>query len=412
MFLVPLKFHHCRETLGDAEPAFRLSEQHYAAVRRDPSAVKGGAHLLPGNRWQVEGERDILVHNSLPLLDWLVRCFGQGNHLMALNVKRILVLAAIALAGFIVRPPLATAAPPGHIVRLGILDALVPTFDPTADPGEFVDGLRELGYTPGRDIVFEYKRADNLEAMPQVVEELVRSGVDILLTLGGSTLAAAKVTKTVPIVMIGNSDVVETGLVASLARPGGNVTGLAVNAAELAAKRVQLLSDAVPGLSRVAVLWNANLKGMALQFQNIEQASPQLGVILQSVRVTGSDDFDQAFAALESSHPQGLVVLYGPMRGNDLPRIVEFVTQHKLPTIFEPERGVRAGGLMEFGAKLKPMSRRAAAYVDKIANGADPATLPVEEPTLFELVINLQAAQQIGMQIPNSLLLLADRFIE
>jgi putative ABC transport system substrate-binding protein len=161
------------------------------------------------------------------------------------------------------------------------------------------------------------------------------------------------------------------------------VTGLAVNAAELAAKRVQLLSDAVPGLSQVAVLWNANLKGMALQFQNIEQTSPQLGVILQSVRVTGSDDFDQAFAALESSHPQGLVVLYGPKRGNDLPRIVEFVTQHKLPTIFEPERGVRAGGLMVFGAKLKPMSRRAAAYVDKIANGADPATLPVEEPTLF-----------------------------
>jgi putative tryptophan/tyrosine transport system substrate-binding protein len=329
-------------------------------------------------------------------------------------VKRILVLAAIALAGFIVRPPLATAAPPGHIVRLGILDALVPTFDPTADPGEFIDGLRELGYTPGRDIVFEYKSAQgNVEALPQVAKELVQSRVDILLTPNTSmTLAAAEVTKTVPIVMIGNSDVVETGLVASLARPGGNVTGLAVNAAELAAKRVQLLSDAVPGLSRVAVLWNANLKGMALQFQNIEQASPQLGVILQSVRVTGSDDFDQAFAALESSHPQGLVVLYGPMRGNDLPRIVEFVTQHKLPTIFEPERGVRAGGLMEFGAKLKPMSRRAAAYVDKIANGADPATLPVEEPTLFELVINLQAAQQIGMQIPNSLLLLADRVIE
>jgi hypothetical protein len=129
-------------------------EAAYAAVRRDPSAVKGGAHLLPGNRWQVEGDSDILVHNSLPLLDWLVRCFGQGNHLMALNVKRILVLAAIALAGFIVRPPLATAAPPGHIVRLGILDALVPTFDPTADPGEFIDGLRELGYTPGRDIIF------------------------------------------------------------------------------------------------------------------------------------------------------------------------------------------------------------------------------------------------------------------
>jgi putative ABC transport system substrate-binding protein len=236
--------------------------------------------------------------------------------------------------------------------------------------------------------------------------------VDILLTLGGATLAAATVTKTVPIVMVGNNDVVEIGLIASLARPGGNVTGLAVNAAELAAKRVQLLRDAVPGLSRVAVLWNASLKGMALQFQNIEQASPQLGVILQSVRVTGSEEFDQAFAAIESSYAQGLVVLYGPMRGNDLPRIVEFVTQHRLPTIFEPERGVRAGGLMEFGPKLEPMSRRAAAYVDKIANGADPATLPVEEPTLFELVINLQAANQMGIQIPNSLLQLADRVIE
>ena len=330
------------------------------------------------------------------------------------GVKRILLLAAIALAGFIVRPPLAAAGPPGHTVRLGILDAVVPTFDPTADPGEFIDGLRQLGYTPGRDIVFEYKSPQgNAEALPQLAEELVRSRVEILLTPAAPpTLAAAKVTKTVPIVMVGAPDVVETGLIASLARPGGNVTGLAVNAAEIAAKRVQLLRDAVPDLSRVAVLWNANLKGMVLQFQNIEQASPQLGLILQSVRVTGSDDFDQAFAAIESSRPEGLVVLYGPMRGNDLPRIVEFVTQHKLPTIFELGQGVRGGGLMEFGPKFEPMFRRAAAYVDKIANSADPATLPVEEPTFFELVINLKAAEQIGMQIPHSLLLLADRVIE
>jgi ABC-type uncharacterized transport system substrate-binding protein len=321
--------------------------------------------------------------------------------------------AALALVAVMVLAPLAGAAPPGHIVRLGILDALVPTFDPTADPGEFVNGLRELGYTPGRDIVFEYKNPHgNGAALPELAEELVRSGVDILLTLGGSTLAAAKVTKTVPIVMIGNSDVVETGLIASLARPGGNVTGLAVNAAEIAAKRVQLLRDAVPGLTRVAVLWNAKIKGMALAFQNMEHASPQLGVILQSVRVTGSADFDQAFAAIESSHPEGLVVLYGPMRGNDLPRIVEFVTQHKLPTIFEAERGVSAGGLMEFGPKLEPMARRAAAYVDKIANGAKPADLPVEEPSRFELVINLKAAKSMGIEVPHSLLLRADRVIE
>ena len=151
---------------------------------------------------------------------------------------------------------------------------------------------------------------------------------------------------------------------------------------------------------------------MVLQFHNIEQASPQLGVILQSIRVTGSsDDFDQAFAAIEASHPQGLVVLYGPLRGNDLPRIVE-LTQHKLPTIFQLGEGIRGGGLMEFGPKNDPMFRRAAAYIDKIANGTDPATLPVEEPTLFELVINLKAAKQMGIQIPNSLLQLADRVIE
>jgi putative ABC transport system substrate-binding protein len=259
-----------------------------------------------------------------------------------------------------------------------------PSFDPTTDPliQEFIDGLRELGYTPGRDIVFEYKSAQgNVEALPQLAEELVQSRVDIPLTSNTSlTLAAAKVTKTVPIVMIGATDVVDNGLVASLARPGGNVTGLAVNAAE----RLQLLQEAVPGLSRVALLWNARFPAMVLQFHNIEQASPQLGVILQSIRVTaGSDDFDQAFAAIEASNPQDLVVLYGPLRGNDLPRIVEFVAQRKLPTIFQLGEGVRGGGLMEFGPKNDLMFRRAAAYVDKIANGADSATLPVEEPSRF-----------------------------
>jgi putative tryptophan/tyrosine transport system substrate-binding protein len=336
---------------------------------------------------------------------------------MALNAKRMLVFAAVALAGFIVWPTLAAAAPPGHTVRVGVLGIFAPSLDPTTDPliREFIDGLHDLGYTPGRDIVFEYKTArGNPEALPQLAEEVVSLKVDIVLTQGiSTTLAAAKVTKTVPIVMIGATDVVETGLVASLARPGGNVTGLAINAAEIAAKRLQLLQEAVPGLSRVALLWNARFPAMLLQFQNIEQASPQLGVILQSIRVTGgSDDFDQAFAAIEASHPQGLIVLYGPLRDNDLPRIVEFVTQRKLPTIFQLGEGVRGGGLMEFGPKNDVMFRRAAAYVDKIANGADPATLPVEEPSQFELVINLKAAEQMGIQIPNSLLQLADRVIE
>jgi putative tryptophan/tyrosine transport system substrate-binding protein len=332
------------------------------------------------------------------------------------SAERVLAVAAVALAVCIVVTRVVAAGPPGHTVRVGFLETIAPTFDPATNPAhrEFVEGLRELGYTLGRDVIVEYKSAQgNVTVLPQLAAELVSSKPDMLVASAyNPTLAAAKATKTVAIIMVGVTDVVETGLVASLAKPGGNITGLAINAAEIAAKRVQLLRDAVPRLSRVAVLWNATLPGMALAFQNIEKASPQLSVILQSVRVSGSDDFDQAFAAIESSHPEGLVVLYGPMRGNDRPRIVEFVTKHQIPTMFQPGQGVSGGGLMEFGPKVEPMFRRAAVYVDKIANGADPASLPVEEPSQFELVINLKAAKSMGIEVPHSLLLRADRVIE
>jgi putative ABC transport system substrate-binding protein len=241
----------------------------------------------------------------------------------------------------------------------------------------------------------------------------VAAKVDMLVTPGTiAAIAASKVTKSVPIVMVGTADPVETGLIASLARPGGNVTGLAINASETAAKRVQLLQEAVPKMSRVAVLWNSTVSSMTLGYQTIERAAPQLGVTIQSVRVSGSDDFDAAFAALERGRPGGLIVLYGPLRGNDLPRIVEFVAQHRIPTVFEIGQGVRGGGLMEFGPGQSRMARRAAAYIDKIANGASPAVLPVEEPTVFELVINRKAAQTMGLTLPQSLLLRADMVVE
>jgi putative ABC transport system substrate-binding protein len=328
----------------------------------------------------------------------------------------LIARAALAIGAVMVLTPLADAAPPGHTVRVGFLENIAPTFDPAVNPAhrEFVEGLRELGYTLGQNVVIEFKSAQgNVKLWPQLAAELVGSKPDMLVTTGtGPTLAAAKATKTVPIVMVPAYDVVDTGLVASLARPGGNITGLAVNGAEIAAKRVQLLQDAVPHLSRVAVLWNATLPAMALGVQYIDKASPQLGVTIQSVRVSGSDEFDQAFVAIEGGHPDGMVVLFGPLRGDDLPRIVEFVTQHKIPAIFELDRGVRGGGLMEFGANSLPMFRRAATYVDKIANGADPATLPVEEPSQFELVINLQAAKSMDFDVPHSLLMRADRVIE
>ena len=319
--------------------------------------------------------------------------------------------AAVALLASV-----AAANPPGHPVRVGILEAIAPAFDPDQNAGHraLVEGLKELGFAPGRDIVFKYKSAEgDPEAVPRLAEELVASGVDILVTpRSRPPLVAAQVTKTVPIVMVGTPDPVDTGLAKSLARPGGNVTGLSSNSGETSAKRMQLLQEAVPGLSRVAVLWNASLKSMAIGFENIEQASPKLGVTVQSVRLTSSDEFDKAFAAIENGHPDGLIVLFGPLRGDDLPRIVDFVVRHRLPSMFEQGQGVRGGGLMEFGPNLEPMFRRAAVYIDKIANGADPATLPIEEPTGFEFAINLKAAKSIGIDIPQSLLMRADRVIE
>jgi putative ABC transport system substrate-binding protein len=319
------------------------------------------------------------------------------------------LLSAIAMLALTIS--IAIAGPPDHPIRVGILIA-----DPEHNPGDqaLVEALRELGYAAGRNVIFKYKSAEGRpELFAPLAKEIIDSGVDVLVTpANGPTMAAAKATQTIPIVMIGATDVVETGLVASLARPGKNITGLAINAAEIAAKRVQLLQEAVPRLSRIAVLWNASIRSMALGFQNIEQASPKLGIALQSVRVSGSDEFGQAFAAVEDGHPDGLIVLFGPLRGDDLPRIVDFVVRHKIPTIFEVGRGISGGGLMEFGPNLEPMFRRAAVYIDKIANGADPATLPVEEPTQFELAINLKAAKAMGIEIPQSLLLRADRVVE
>jgi putative ABC transport system substrate-binding protein len=220
-----------------------------------------------------------------------------------------------------------------------MLDLMARSFDPVTEPGhrEFVEGLRELGCTPGRDIVFEFVSAENkVGELRQLAAELVSSKPDMIVAWQPQTSSAvAEATHTIPIIMVRGADVVETGLVKSLARPDGNITGLSTNAAEIAAKRVQLLQEAVPKLSRVAVLWNTSVPSMQLAFENIERASPTLGVTLQSVRVSGSAQFDEAFAALETRHPDGLIVLFGPLRGDDLPRIVEFVTQRKIPTIFE-----------------------------------------------------------------------------
>ena len=325
--------------------------------------------------------------------------------------------AQLAAVGLLLATAPAAAAPPrGKVVRLGVLTGIGWRFDPASDPVHraLLAGLTAHGYELGRNLVIEYRSADgNPERLPVLAAELVQLKVDVIVTANTlALLAAREATKTVPIVMFNVADPVETRIVESLRRPGGNITGLAYNASEASAKRVQLLQEAVPRLTRVAVLWNSRLPAMALGFQQIEVAAPTLGVTVQSVRVSGSDDFDQAFAVIRGNRAGGLIVLYGPMRGNDLPRIVEFVTRHKLPTVFELERGARGGGLMEFGPSSPTMARQVGTYVDKIVNGAMPADLPVEEPTKFELVVNVKAARAMGLTIPQSLLLRADEVIQ
>ncbi len=321
------------------------------------------------------------------------------------------------LTGGLFAAPLAAAAPPaGRILRLGLLYGPKSTFDPAlnADDRALVEGFRANGYELGRHYSLEVRSArSNPTRLPELAAELVRLKVDVLVTtLTGPTLAAQAATKTIPIVMVGVADPVEAGLIASLAHPGGNITGISVNAVEISAKRVQLLQDAVPKLSRVAVLWNSTFKSMTLGFRQIERAAPSLGVTVHSVRVSSSADFDQAFAAINRDHPGGLVVLFGPLRGDDLPRIVDFVTRNRIPTVFELGRGVAGGGLMEFGPSLTDAARQVGDYVDKIANGVKPADLPVQEPTKFELAISLKAAKALGLTIPPSLLQRADQVIE
>lgn len=321
-----------------------------------------------------------------------------------------------ALVAFACLPSAFAAPPPGKVLRVGLLDIQREKFDPQTNPYQraLLEGLRELGYEQGRNIRFEFRSAaGNAQRLPALAAELVGLKVDLIIPIAmPATLAAVDATKTIPIVMLGAADPVGTGIVASLARPGGNITGVAINAAEISAKRVQLLKEAVPKLSSVAVLWNSSFKSMTMQFQEIESASPKMGVTVQSLRVSGSEDIDKALAKIERSRVGGLVVLFGPMKGDDLPKVVDFVTRNKLPTVFEIGRGVRGGGLMEFGPNLTELARHIGAFVDKIANGAKPAELPVQEPTKFEFIINLKAARAMGLTIPQSLLLRADSVIE
>jgi putative ABC transport system substrate-binding protein len=278
-------------------------------------------------------------------------------------------------------------------------------------------GLRERGYVEGQNIVIEYRSADGrIERFPQLANELVSLSLDLIVAPNTpAARAAQRVTTTIPIVVPVMGDPVADGLVASLARPGGNITGLTFLGPELASKRLGLLKQALPNASRVGALWHPGAYGERTtreMLQATEAAARTLAVELQLVEVRGVDEFDRAFSAMTGNHADALLVLPSPMFFSEGKQIVDLAMKHRLPSISMARELAEVGGLMAYGASLTDLQRRAATYVDKILKGAKPADLPVEQPTKFEFVINLKTAKALGLTIAESFQLLADEVIE
>jgi ABC-type uncharacterized transport system substrate-binding protein len=278
----------------------------------------------------------------------------------------------------------------------------------------FQQELRDLGYIEGQNITIEYRSTEGIaERLPNVAAELVQLNLDIIVVSGdASTLAAKNTTRTIPIVMTNVTDPVGLGLVASLAHPGGNVTGLSNVGSDLGGKQLELLKEAFPKVSRVAVLWDSASRGNALWLREMKVTAEALRITLQPVDVHGPNDFEPAFSAIKKGHASALSALRNAVTNNYRPRIVDFAAKSRLPAMYPDREFVEVGGLMSYGPNFAYLFRRAAAYVDKILSGAKPADLPVEQPTKFELVLNLKTAKQIGLVIPPNVLARADRVIK
>ncbi|HTF74451.1 MAG TPA: ABC transporter substrate-binding protein [Bradyrhizobium sp.] len=276
------------------------------------------------------------------------------------------------------------------------------------------DGLRELGYVEGRNLIVERRYAEgHADRFPEFAAEMVRLKVDVIIVVTTpAALAAKKATTTIPIVHPAAIDPVGTGLIASLAHPGGNVTGLSILNAELSAKRLEVLKEVVPGLSRGALLWNAANPANTLAWKESEGAARALGVALQSQEVRDPKDFEGAFALMAQQRPDVLLVLQDALTLEYRKEIIAFALQMRLPSMFVGKEWVVEGGLMSYGDRLPERYRRAADLVDRILKGEKPADLPVEQPTKFELVINLKTAKAIELAIPPALLARADEVIE
>ena len=317
------------------------------------------------------------------------------------------ILVTLAPCGVV-----ALAQQAAKIPRIGYLAATSLSTNP-ARIEAFRQGLRELGYVEGKNIVIEWRFAEGkADRLAGFAAELVRLKVDVIVS-GGSTAtrAAKEATSTIPIVMAQDNDPVGNGFVTSLARPGGNVTGLAALRSELSGKRLELLKEIVPKLSRVAVLGSSTNPGNAQSLKEVELAAGAIGVQLQYVDVRGPKDIETAFKEAGKGRADAVLVLAGPVFNSPRSQVVDLAAKSRLPAIYDRRDFGEAGGLLSYGTSVADLDHRAATYVDKILKGAKPGDLPVEQPTKFELVINLKAAKQIGLTIPPNVLARADRVI-
>jgi ABC-type uncharacterized transport system substrate-binding protein len=313
----------------------------------------------------------------------------------------------------VIWPCAAIAQVPAKVYRIGLLSGGGPVADSSPQGAPLIRGLAQHGYALGRNLALERRgAAGQIDRLPRLFDELAASKVDVIITFGYPAALVAKQKGTLPVAASGAGDPVSTGLVDGLARPGGNITGISDVSAELTPKRMQLLKQIAPGLKRVAMLWNAADLGMTMRYRASETGAKALGIIVQPLGVREPDDFEQAFAAMDREKPDAILMVTDSLTGLNRKRVFEYAAAHRLPAIYEFDFLVRDGGLMSYGPDFTENFARVAALVDRILKGAKPADLPFEQPTRFNLVINMRTAKAIGLEVPTALLATADEVIE
>jgi len=329
-----------------------------------------------------------------------------------MTTRRRELLVALGAGALACAAAVRAQAPP-TIRKIGLLSGFSPSVEARSYQA-FLLGLRDLGWVEGKNISIEYRYAEGRhDRLPDVAADLVRLKVEVIVTTATSdTLAAQKATRAIPIVMVAGGDPVASGLVESLARPGANITGLSQMLQGLGGKRLELLKEIVPKLSDVAVLWNPQSTSATLNWRENQQPARQLGIQLHSLEVRSPNELDKAFEAAIGARAGALAILPDPVITTNLKRIVDFAAKSRLPSIYQSSEFADAGGLVTYGPDRADLFRRAATYVDKILKGTKPGDLPVDQPTKFELVVNLKTAKALGITIPQSVLFRADRVIE